>query len=24
MSATSSRRWRSDRPPTVLLGEILH
>src|SRR6516165_7009883 len=24
MSATSSRRWRSDKPPTVLLGEILH
>ena len=23
MSATSSRRWRSDKPPTVLLGEIL-
>src|SRR3954471_9522524 len=21
---TSSLRWRSDRPPTVLLGEILH
>ena len=24
ISATSSPRWRSDRPPTVLLGEILH
>ena len=24
ISATSSRRWRSDRPPIVLLGEILH
>ena len=24
MSATSSRRWRSESPPIVLLGEILH
>src|SRR3954465_9226403 len=24
ISTTSSARWRSERPPTVLLGEILH